>query len=193
MAEVTRFLEHSPEIIRSRKGGSHGQALFAIREKRSEATPRVKPQENPVENVEEADYIKKKLKYLVLLPLDASMVRLRDTIGHSIREEGAANFFVDELLAGAAWVDEIARRIRTSDAVIADITRLNPNVMFELGMAHSLGKPLILLLSEDADIDLPTDLVGYQYLTYSSGNLSPFAEKLRRTVRQLEARRGTTR
>jgi hypothetical protein len=193
MAEVTRFLEQSPEIIRSRKVGSHGQALFAIWEKRSETTPTINPEEIPVGNDEKANYTQEKLKYFVLLPLDASMARLRDTIGRSIRDERAEPFFVDEILAGAAWVDEISRRIRTSDAVIADITRLNPNVMFELGMAHSFGKPLILLLSEDADIDLPTDLVGYQYLTYSSGNLSPFVEKLRRTVQQLEARKGATR
>ena len=133
-----------------------------------------------------------KVQYYILLLVGASMRHLRDTIARTIREERAEPFFVDEILAGAAWVNEISIRIRTSDVVIADITRLNPNVMFELGIAHGLGKPLILLLNEDADVDLPTDLVGYQYLTYTPGNLSSFVEKLRRTARQLEVRKGAT-
>ena len=62
--------------------------------------------------------------------------------------------------------------------------------MFELGVAQGLGKPLILLLSEEANASLPSDLVGYQNLTYSPNNLSSFSDRLRRAARQLEARRG---
>jgi len=189
IAEVTRFLKTSPGIIRSRKAGSHGQALYALQNKQTEKAPFIQAEGNRV--VDEKNSLgREKLKYFVLLPFDASMNRLRDTIKRSILEEGAEAFFVVEISVGAAWVDEIFRLIRTSDAVIADITRLNPNVMFELGVAHGLRKPIILLLSEDADVDLPTDLVGYQYLTYSKSNLSLFREKLKRTARQLEARKG---
>jgi predicted nucleotide-binding protein len=107
-----------------------------------------------------------------------------------LREERAVPFFVDELPAGAAWVDDIVQRIRSSHVVVADITRMNPNVMFELGIAHGLGKPLILLINEVEDVDLPSDLVGYQYLMYAPDNLSSFVERLRRTARQLQARKG---
>jgi hypothetical protein len=188
--DVTRILENSREVIRSKKTGSHGQALFALREKRNETTTQGDREASDVVDEESGDA--GKLHYFILLPVDASMRRLRDTIARTIREERAEPFFVDEILAGAAWVNEISVRIRTSDVVIADITRLNPNVMFELGIAHGLGKPLILLLNEDADVDLPTDLAGYQYLTYTPGNLSSFVEKLRRTARQLEVRKGAT-
>lgn len=188
--DVTRILENSREVIRSKKAGSHGQALFALREKRNDTTTQGDREASDVVDEESEDA--GKVQYFILLPVDASMLHLRDTIARTIREERAEPFFVDEILAGAAWVNEISIRIRTSDVVIADITRLNPNVMFELGIAHGLGKPLILLLNEDADVDLPTDLVGYQYLTYTPGNLSSFVEKLRRTARQLEVRKGAT-
>jgi Predicted nucleotide-binding protein containing TIR-like domain len=131
-----------------------------------------------------------RFKYLVLLPFDGSTMPLRDTIGDVIRRERGEPIFLDEIRFGAVWVDEIAGAIGTSDAVIAEVTRLNPNVMFELGMAHSLGKPLVLLLSEAATTNLPSDLSGYQYLTYTPGDLTAFSERLGKAVRQLAQRRG---
>ena len=186
--DVIAVLDDAPEVARSKKAGSHGQALFALREKR--ASPGDEEEGNMAEASESVPEEVAYLQYFVLLPLDASMRRLRDTIGRTLREERAVPFFVDELPAGAAWVDDVAQRIRSSHVVVADITRLNPNVMFELGIAHGLGKPLILLISEAEDVDLPSDLVGYQYLMYAPDNLSSFVERLRRTARQLQARKG---
>ena len=170
--DVIAVLESAPEVVRSKKAGSHGQPLFALREKR--ATADSEAESDVTEVIESAPEESGSLHYFVLLPLDASMRRLRDAVGRTLREERAIPFFVDELPAGAAWVDDIVLRIRSSNVVVADITRLNPNVMFELGIAHGLGKPL----------------VGYQYLMYSPGNLSSFVERLRKTARQLQARKG---
>jgi nucleoside 2-deoxyribosyltransferase len=128
-------------------------------------------------------------KFLVLLPLDASARRLRDVINTTIRQARGEPMFLDELRAGASWVDEVSRLVRESSAVIADVTRLNPNVMFELGLAHGLGKPVVLLLDEAASTSLPSDLLGYQTLTYSAKNLSPLRDRLSRTVRQIAQRR----
>lgn len=186
--DVIAVLDSAPEVARSKKAGSHGQALFALREKRAISV--AEEERHVAEVIESAPEESGNLHYFVLLPLDASMRRLRDAIGRTLREERAIPFFVDELPAGAAWVDDIVLRIRSSNVVVADITRLNPNVMFELGIAHGLGKPLILLINEEEDVDLPSDLVGYQYLMYAPGNLSSFVERLRRTASQLQARKG---
>jgi nucleoside 2-deoxyribosyltransferase len=124
-------------------------------------------------------------KFLVLLPFDASARRLRDAINSTIRQARGEPMFLDQIGRGAVWVDEVSQLIRSSGAVIADITRLNPNVMFELGMAHGLGKPLVLLLDETASTNLPSDLAGYQLLTYSPGNLSQLTARLSRTIGQI--------
>lgn len=190
--EVIAILDGAREVARSRKAGSHGQALFALRDKRADPGDEEDREEdrNVMGASESVPDKADNLQYFVLLPLDASMRGLRDAIGRTLREEQAIPFFVDELPAGAAWVDEIVQRIRSSNVVIADITRKNPNVMFELGIAHGLGKPLILLINEKEDVDLPSDLVGYQYLMYAPDNLSSFVERLRRMARQLQARKG---
>jgi nucleoside 2-deoxyribosyltransferase len=128
-------------------------------------------------------------KFLVLLPFDASARQLRDVINTTIRQEQGEPLFLDENKAGALWVEEVSRLVSTSGAVIADVTRRNPNVMFELGVAHALGKPLVLLLDEDANTNLPSGLAGYQYLTYSRGNFSPLISRLGKTIGQIVQRR----
>lgn len=96
---------------------------------------------------------------------------------------------VAEVRPGALWVDELLAMLRSSDFLIADVSRKNPNVIFELGVAHGLGKPFVMLLSTDADAaGIPSDLSGYQYLSYDPSNLSNLAIRLARMVESVAAR-----
>jgi hypothetical protein len=128
-------------------------------------------------------------KFLVLIPFDAPSRRLRDLVKTTVLQARAEPMFPDAIQAGAVWVDEVWRLVRKSDAVIADVTQADPNVLFELGMAHGLGKPLMLLLDNTASTNLPSDLVGYQVITYSPEDLPAFTARLGRTVRRIAARR----
>jgi Predicted nucleotide-binding protein containing TIR-like domain/Nucleoside 2-deoxyribosyltransferase len=123
-------------------------------------------------------------KCLLLLPFDAGARRLADTVRRVLRENGIEPISLEsELEAGALWVDQVVALLRTCDFVIADLSRKNPNVLFELGVAHGLGKPFIMLLSAEAGAaDLPSDLMGYQYLTYDPSDFGPLAVRLGRTV-----------
>ena len=51
----------------------------------------------------------------------------------------------------------IAQQIGEADLVIADLTGLNPNVMYELALRHSTGKPFIHLSDDPAKI--PFDIL----------------------------------
>jgi nucleoside 2-deoxyribosyltransferase len=61
--------------------------------------------------------------------------------------------------------DKIARSINAADVIIADCTGANPNVFYELGMAHALGKETILLTADGAEAT-PTDLRAYEFIGY---------------------------
>ena len=50
--------------------------------------------------------------------------------------------------------------------IVADLTSANPNVFYELGLAHALKKPVILITQSIADI--PFDLKSYRLLEYST-------------------------
>lgn len=50
---------------------------------------------------------------------------------------------------------QIIKSLTTADVVIADVTGRNPNVNYELGVAHSFGQPLVILV--DSSKSLPFD------------------------------------
>lgn len=68
-------------------------------------------------------------------------------------------------------LDEIINMIADCDAVICDITTLNPNVMFESGIAKASDKPLTLLLRAPTGPNaIPSDLQGFQRRQYEDRN-----------------------
>ncbi|WP_425063174.1 hypothetical protein [Pyruvatibacter mobilis] len=60
--------------------------------------------------------------------------------------------------------DEIIQKIINFDIVIADLTYLNPNVFYELGIRHSSGKPTIHISLVDTAI--PFDNLGHRVIFY---------------------------
>jgi len=61
-------------------------------------------------------------------------------------------------------IEDIATAINESKFVIADITPGNPNVFYEVGYAHALQKPTILLAEKDTR--LPFDVSGFRTIFY---------------------------
>ena len=52
-----------------------------------------------------------------------------------------------------------------SRAVIADCTTRNPNVFYEIGMAQTVGKPVLLITQDESDV--PFDLRHLRYIKYA--------------------------
>ena len=71
---------------------------------------------------------------------------------------------------------DIVQPIYEADVVIADLTGLNPNVMYELGLAHSFNKKTITITQDDLST-LPFDLKQYRAKDYST-HFKKFAELL---------------
>ena len=59
------------------------------------------------------------------------------------------------------------KHIETSDFVLCDISTLNPNVFFELGVRSALNKPLCLVKDEFIE-KIPFDTTGINHHTYKS-------------------------
>jgi hypothetical protein len=62
---------------------------------------------------------------------------------------------------------QIVGLIKASQVCIADLTGANPNVMYEVALAHSLGKPVILITQGAAD-SIPFDIRHHRVITYST-------------------------
>lgn len=62
----------------------------------------------------------------------------------------------DDIFATGKIMDQVWRGIRQARVLVAELTSKNPNVFYELGLAHALEKPVILVSSNQEDV--PFDL-----------------------------------
>lgn len=85
----------------------------------------------------------------------------------------------DNLFEPAVIVDDIWREINKAEIVIADITIHNANVFYEIGIAHTLGKKVILI-KQDNGQDAPFDINLWRYYDYNLSpiNVKKFKEKM---------------
>jgi hypothetical protein len=83
---------------------------------------------------------------------------------------------------GAYDLTDMLVIVQPASLVICDITGQDPNCLYELGYAHGLGKP-VLLISERGN-PVPWDLEVFRVLPYDSTNLdSDFLTKLSALVK----------
>lgn len=89
-----------------------------------------------------------------------------DCIKKACEDHGLEPVRADELYGPGMIIQDISDQIVSSQVVIADITPANPNVYFEVGYAHALKKPAILLAEKGTK--LPFDLSGFRALFYEN-------------------------
>ena len=70
----------------------------------------------------------------------------------------------DDVKAPGIILNDIYRDIAKATVVIAEITAANPNVYYEVGVAHALGKKTILLAQEGTKP--PFDISPYRIIFY---------------------------
>jgi hypothetical protein len=71
----------------------------------------------------------------------------------------------DEIYGTQPIIEDIWESINSAELIIADSSGRNPNVMYEIGMAHTVGKPVVLM-SQSVD-DIPFDLKHHRCIIYS--------------------------
>jgi len=124
-------------------------------------------------------------------------------IATPVREAGLAPLRIDQMPTEAKRrhiVDKIEESIARSLFVIADVTDWNPNVVYEVGLACGISKPIVLLCDErnfDAN-QIPFDFQSYELIKYSlyktgelrarlSKHLSELREDAERRFREKQA------
>ncbi|TET19843.1 hypothetical protein E3J74_05080 [Candidatus Bathyarchaeota archaeon] len=90
----------------------------------------------------------------------------------------------DEIYSRPRVTADIWKGLRSARIVIAELTGKNTNVFYEVGLAHSLGKPVIIITRNQDDV--PFDLKALRYVYYDIDD--PFwGENLKKAlIRMLE-------
>jgi len=101
-------------------------------------------------------------------------------LGKSIAR--ADDFFTNDQIMNEIWTALVNTKL-----VIADCTQRNPNVFYEIGLAHAVGKPTILITQNSEDI--PFDLRHRRYLKYelTPRGMKSFEETLEKTINTILA------
>ena len=126
------------------------------------------------------------MQALILMPFENSFNDVHDIIIKAI--EGVRNamamsndhprktllsqikpFRVDDGFGAVRIMDELLDHLKNSELVIVDITGNNPNVLWELGYAKALDKPIVIL---NGDENAPFDIASYRYIKYDRSRLS---------------------
>jgi hypothetical protein len=123
---------------------------------------------------------------LVLMPFDAAMRPIYDDHITSLAKRlnksvsRADDFFTSERIMEEIWTALINTSI-----VIADCTARNPNVFYEIGLAHAIGKPTVLITQTAQDV--PFDLRHRRYIEYSytPRGMKDFEARLEQTIRRI--------
>jgi CheY-like chemotaxis protein len=111
-----------------------------------------------------------------IMPFDDE---LYDTYLFGIKETlnniGYHCFRIDEQIFNDAIIEKIKESIKTSDYIIADLTNSNPNVFYEVGFAHAIGRNVILIAN--STLDLKFDLQHIRTIIYD-GKINKLREEL---------------
>jgi Pentapeptide repeats (8 copies) len=92
-------------------------------------------------------------------------------------------------------VQHIMQRLRDAELVVADLTDLNPNVFYELGIRHMIGKPVVQMMEDNQPI--PFDVAQLRTIKVNCRNRNTFQrhietykEELENHIRSLETNPG---
>lgn len=106
-------------------------------------------------------------RFFVVMPFSPEL----DDVYHfgiqkTVQALGGACERADEIQHTGGILEKIYDSIRTASIIIAEVSFPNSNVFYEIGFAHALGKPVVLLTRDISSS--PFDLRGYNHIVYKS-------------------------
>lgn len=93
---------------------------------------------------------------------------LHDTvIAPALKELGYEVTRADDVASVGSIAGDVVRRLATADVVIADLSDLNPNVFYELGIRHALRGQGTIMIADITRTDVPFDLRPYRVIEFT--------------------------
>jgi len=116
----------------------------------------------------------------VMMPFGAWFDRYYQEIYiQAIKEAGYEPVRADEVFTTGSVVEQIWEQISSAKVLLADLTDKNPNVFYELGLAHAAKKPVVFSAARVDDV--PFDLRHLRVIIYDVRE-PEWAQKLRKNI-----------
>ena len=99
-----------------------------------------------------------------MMPFSASFTPVYDCVRSAAEKAGMTCHRADDIWTHSTIIQEVFSLIYRSHIVVCDFTGRNPNVFYEAGIAHTLGKHVIPITQSAGDV--PFDLAHHRYIHY---------------------------
>lgn len=100
----------------------------------------------------------------VMMPFSAEFEPVFGAIQNGCAKSGLKSVRVKDIWEHQTIIQDVFSLIFRSTYVVCDYSGRNPNVFYEAGIAHTLGKHVIGLAQSDADV--PFDIRHHRYIPY---------------------------
>jgi hypothetical protein len=100
----------------------------------------------------------------VMMPFASKFRSVFESIKSACGECGLRCLRADDIWDDATIMQDVFSLIFRAQVVVVDFTGKNPNVMYETGIAHTLGKHVVPLSQHLGD--LPSDMTHHRVMTY---------------------------
>lgn len=120
----------------------------------------------------------------IAMPMDKNIPELEDvhkTIKRTAREIGLTAERVDDPESNERITDRIIESIERAEFMVVDLTHSKPNVFFEAGYAHGIGKTPIYIAKKGTELEF--DLKDYPVIFFR--NISNLEELLSKRLKAL--------
>lgn len=118
--------------------------------------------------LKEDDFIVDSKMVFMLTPFSIEGNKVYHVTKKICSESGLSLYRGDEQHSNNDILDNIIKYIVKSRLIIANINGKNPNVFYELGIAHTLGKPVILICEADNELTNAFDIRQNNTVFYSN-------------------------
>jgi hypothetical protein len=121
----------------------------------------------------------------VMMPFASSYDSVYAGIESACQQAGLESQRADKVWEDSTIIQDIFSLIYRSRIVVADLSDNNPNVLYEVGIAHTLGRPVVPIAQEAGN--RPFDIAHHRILGYqaSAEGLSTMVAKLTSRLRYL--------
>lgn len=100
----------------------------------------------------------------VMMPFGPEFNGVHAAIVQAATQAGLKCKRADNIWEEHILIQDVVNLISRARIVVCDLTTRNPNVFYEMGIAHSLGKDVVMITQSGADV--PFDVRAHRYLSY---------------------------
>tara|TARA_R110002110_G_scaffold414951_1_gene646857 strand:+ start:155514 stop:156305 length:792 start_codon:yes stop_codon:yes gene_type:complete len=133
----------------------------------------------------EAAYAQDENLVSIMMPFSAEFNPVYSTLQEATTSIGFSCVRADDIWEHHAIIQDIVNIIARAKVVICDCSGKNPNVFYEAGIAHAIGKEVILITQSEHDV--PFDLRHLRYIHYlpNSEGLGELSSSLQAKLRSI--------